>query len=194
MHRRPLLQLLDRYAAAHPDEHSVTGRIQALVEAEPRCFERDHFSPGHITASCWIVDDAGARALLTHHRKLDRWLQLGGHADGDPDPLAVALREAREESGMEAFEPVPALDAQGLLDLDVHRIPARGSEPAHEHHDLRFLLRAQPGQTPVRSDESNDLRWFGAEELAGLGLDESVWRLHRKAETWLASHRGAPGA
>lgn len=193
MHRRPLLQLLERYAAAHPDEHAVTGRIRALVEAEPRCFERDSFAPGHITASCWIVDD-DARVLLTHHRKLGRWLQLGGHADGDPDVFAVALREAREESGMDDFESVPALDAQGLFDLDVHRIPARGSDPAHEHHDLRFLLRARPGQVLVRSDESNDLRWFDADALAGLGLDESVWRLHRKAETWLASQRGAASA
>ncbi len=193
MHRRPLLQLLDHYDAAHPDERAVTARVRALVDAEPRCFERDCFTPGHITASCWIVDPAGARALLTHHRKLGRWLQLGGHADGDADVFAVALREAREESGMERFEPVPALDEHRLLDLDVHVIPARGGEPAHEHHDLRFLLRAGPDQPLVQSDESTDLRWFTTAGLTELDLDESVLRLRRKAEPWLAT-RGATSA
>lgn len=191
MHRRPLLQLLARYSAAYPSESGVIARVQTLVETEPRCFERDCYTPGHITASCWILDSEGERVLLTHHRKLDRWLQLGGHADGEHDVPGVALREAREESGMVEFVPVPAVDPSGLFDLDVHVIPARADEPAHEHHDVRFLLRAKPAQGLVRSEESIDLRWFAPEELAALDLDASVLRLRQKADTWLATARAA---
>lgn len=187
MHRQPLLSMLDRYAERHPDEVACAERIRALVEAHADCFERTCL-PGHVTASAWIVSADGAHCLLTHHRKLGRWLQLGGHADGDPDPVAVALREAREESGMAQFD-VLSVDEAGRplpLDLDVHLIPARKDEPEHEHHDVRFLLRARPGQTIAISDESIDLRWFAPEDVAGLDTDESVLRLVRKASALLA--------
>lgn len=187
MHRRPLLQLLARYEAAYPNEVEMTARIRSLVETEPRCFERDCYVPGHITASCWILHPDNERVLLTHHRKLGRWLQLGGHAEGESEVQRVALREAREESGMSDFAPIPVGDASGLFDLDVHLIPARVGEPAHEHHDVRFLLRASPAQALVRSEESIDLRWFWPDELAALDLDESVLRLRRKADRWLSS-------
>ena len=130
--------------------------------------------------------------LLTHHRKLGRWLQLGGHADGDPDSAAPsALREAREESGMDAFRCGRAGRAAdgGVLpiDVDVHVIPARPGEPEHEHHDVRFLLVAAPDQPLVISDESNDLRWFAWRELDEVGEDESVLRLARKARRVLGT-------
>ena len=187
-----LLQLLDSYHATHPDEASVTSKIRSLVRDEARCLERNCFTPGHITASCWILSPDDERVLLTHHRKLGRWLQLGGHADGDADVSRVALREAREESGMERFECLGGLGrgaADRVLDLDVHAIPARKGEPEHEHHDVRFLLRAAPGQPLVRSDESNDLRWFYRDELGGLGLDASTLRMWRKCDAFL--DRGA---
>ena len=99
---------------------------------------------GHITGSAWVVDIAGNRVLLADHAKLGRWLQPGGHSDGDPDTLAVALREAREESGLD----VRALD-DAIFDIDVHRIPARGDEPAHLHFDVRFLVQAEHDQFRV---------------------------------------------
>jgi len=187
MHRKPLLQMLDAYEAHWPDERACAERIRALTEAHADCFDRTCL-PGHITASAWILSPDDGTCLLTHHRKLGRWLQLGGHADGDTDPLSVALREAREESGMTGFD-VLSLDAAGRpfpLDLDVHVIPARKDEPEHEHHDVRFLLRARPGQSLVVSEESIDLRWITASELAHLESDESVLRLARKAEALLA--------
>jgi 8-oxo-dGTP pyrophosphatase MutT (NUDIX family) len=135
------------------------------------------------------------RFLLTHHRKLDRWLQLGGHADGESDPSAVALREAGEESGLGPFAflgaqpggcPLP-------LDLDVHAIPARPGEPAHEHHDLRYALVALGGEA-CASHESHALRWFPMEsleaELAALGADAGLLRLGRKVRALLAA--GSP--
>ncbi|MCP5153031.1 MAG: NUDIX domain-containing protein [Ectothiorhodospiraceae bacterium] len=179
MHRRPLLDLLERYERRHPGE-PATARIRALVERHADCLER-HCLPGHVTGSAWIVSPCGHRVLLTHHRKLGRWLQLGGHVDGDPDVAAAALREAREESGSDDLELAREPDGSVVpLDLDVHRIPARGAEPAHEHHDLRFLVWAR--STDIRaSAESLDLRWVAVDELHRFTDEESVLRLTRKA-------------
>ena len=194
MHRQALLDLLDRYELENPDETRTVERIRALVESHEDCFERS-CSVGHITASSWILSANHEQFLLTHHRKLDRWLQLGGHADGDSDVVRVSLREAREESGLERLSCISAegtdwrSSARPLpLDIDVHRIPARATEPEHEHHDIRFLLLAEPGQTIQMSDESNDLAWFELADLPSLGVDQSVLRLARK--TVLAMESG----
>ena len=128
-----------------------------------------------------------AASLLTHHRKLNQWLQLGGHADGQWQVEQVALREAREESGMTAFDFVPIDGVLLPFDLDVHNIPARYDaqgqmiEDAHEHHDVRFLLVAQPDQAIRVSDESHDVAWFTSDEVLELTTDESVLRMLRKA-------------
>ncbi len=200
MHRQPLLDLLERYLALHPDERVAVDHVRQFVRAHPTCFERS-CRDGHVTGSAWIVSADHRQVLLTHHRKLGRWLQLGGHADGDTDPLRVALREAREESGLASLAPLSADlgpaperrtqatapgDAAPLpLDVDVHLIPARGAEPAHLHHDVRYLLVAAPGQEPVISVESNDLRWFDRAELDRVLDDESLRRLERKARRLL---------
>jgi 8-oxo-dGTP pyrophosphatase MutT (NUDIX family) len=186
MHRRPLLDLLARYRAAFPAEASVVDRIVTLVHTHTDCLLRT-CAPGHVTASAFIVDATGTRFLLTHHKKLDRWLQLGGHVDGEADVLQAAVREAREESGMERFSVLPVLGVAGMpLDVDVHVIPARGREPQHEHHDVRFLLRAEAGQDLRRSDESHDLRWFDLADLERVLDEESVLRLGRKTRSLLA--------
>ena len=185
MHRQALHDLLGHYQAAWPAERAIAQRFVAFTAAHDDCLLRTCV-PGHITASAWIVSADGDRALLTHHKKLGRWLQLGGHVDGEPCVESAALREAQEESGMTDFvferwrgaELVP-------LDLDVHPIPARGSEPRHEHWDVRFLLRAGRGQALALSDESTDLRWFGSAELAMVTDEESVLRLQRKAQSLL---------
>jgi 8-oxo-dGTP pyrophosphatase MutT (NUDIX family) len=187
MHRRPLLDLLDGYGLRNPSEHEGLQRIRELVRNYPNCFERSCL-PGHITASAWIVSSDRRHFLLTHHRKLGRWLQLGGHADGDPDVFAVAMREVREESGMEGFDwlAAPGDPASPVpLDVDVHRIPARAGEPAHDHHDIRFLLAARPGQELQISDESNALEWFAWDRLERDFREESLVRLGRKARDLL---------
>jgi len=187
MHRKPLLALLDRYQLRHPDEAGEIDRIRDLVQSHDDCFLRNCL-PGHVTASCWIVSDDARRCLLTHHRKLGRWLQLGGHADGQADMGAVALREAREESGMADFESIVPDDGCAVIDIDVHVIPARRSEPEHEHHDIRFLFRAAEGQALQISDESNDLRWFGWRALDQTDADQSVFRLARKSRAVLEAN------
>ena len=186
MHRRPLLDMLTRYAEKYPAETAVVERIKRLVEDHADCFERT-CRPGHVTGSAWVLSRDRERCLLVHHRKLDRWLQPGGHSDGQPHVEQVALREAQEESGLSRLELVCEGAALVPLDVDVHQIPARldatGNvlEDAHEHHDIRFLLIADDGQELVLSDESHDLRWFSHDELLNITDEESVLRMMRKA-------------
>ena len=170
MPRRSLLKMLGVYERMFPAETPVVDRIRRLVESHADCFERT-CRPGHITASAWILSAERARCLLAHHRKLDKWLQLGGHADGQWDPLQVALREAREESGLRSLEFLPVLGGAIPLDVDVHQIPARYGqrgellEDAHEHHDLRFLFWARREETIRVSRESHAVRWVTPEGI-----------------------------
>ncbi len=177
--------MLARYRQVFPREASVVDRICALIEQHADCFDRT-CRPGHITGAAWIISADRRRCLLTHHRKLDRWLQLGGHADGQWQVDEVALREAREESGMAAFSFVPIDGALIPLDIDVHDIPERRDalghviEDAHEHHDVRFLLIAHSGQDVCVSDESHDVAWFTPDEVRRRTDEESVLRMLRK--------------
>lgn len=180
MHRRPLLELLARHLARRPEDRAVVARVSGFVLAHPDCFLRS-CREGHITASAWILSADRRHALLTHHRKLGRWLQLGGHCDGDGDPRQVALREACEESGLERFRFLPETTDPLPLDLDVHPIPAHGGEPAHLHLDMRFLLVAEAEQELRVSAESKELRWFDRERLASYVDEESLLRLERRA-------------
>lgn len=187
MRRRHLLELLEEYSLAHagdPEELATAARVRRLVVVHPDCFERT-CATGHVTGSAWVLSEDGRHVLLTHHRKLGRWLQLGGHADGDPDPLSVALREAREESGLSALRVVATAGKVLPLDLDVHVIPARPGEPAHEHHDVRFLLVAADGQRVEASEESHEVRWVPLDDLARLTDEPGILRMDRKARRLL---------
>lgn len=185
MHRAPLLHLLHRYVKRWPEDRARIARVIEFVRAHEDCFERS-CREGHVTGSAWILSPDHRCVLLTHHRKLGRWLQLGGHADGDADPLRVALREAREESGLRGFRPLPDEPDPVPLDVDVHVIPARGSEAAHAHFDVRFLLEAAPGQEPVASEESHALQWVERARLWEFIDEESQLRMERHAREVLA--------
>ncbi|HZO95072.1 MAG TPA: NUDIX hydrolase [Candidatus Baltobacteraceae bacterium] len=175
--REALLDELRAYVPADVRERAMRDRLVAFVEAHDDAFDRA-LPVGHVTASAWIVDPSRTRALLTHHRKLGKWLQLGGHADGDLDVRRAALREAREESGLGSLR----FASPAIYDLDVHPIPARPGEPAHEHFDVRFALEADPEEPLVVSAESRELAWVPLVKLAEYGADESVLRLARKTE------------
>ena len=188
MDRKDLLELIAAYARRHPREHETVERIRTLVTQYENCFDRDCL-PGHVTASAWIVSADTGHALLTHHRKLDRWLQLGGHTDGEADVVRAARREAEEESGLEGFVVLPRDRPPVILDVDVHLIPARHDEPAHEHHDVRFLLEVSEGAQTIRPQvaESKAMRWFSPPEVTEMFDEESLLRMARKAAVWLAS-------
>jgi 8-oxo-dGTP pyrophosphatase MutT (NUDIX family) len=156
---------------------AVRARILAFIDDHPDALLRTCVA-GHLTGSAAVVDPARDRALLVLHRKLGRWLQPGGHADGDGDLAAVALREAEEETGIEGLAVIaPAID------VDVHAIPAIGADPEHLHLDVRFVVVAPEGAQPVANHESLALRWVGVAELddPALALDASTKRLLRAA-------------
>lgn len=169
-------QLAD-YRRRHPVEMEVVGRFEQLLDSHPGCFDRDCWA-GHVTGSAWLVDARGTDVLLTHHRKLDIWVQLGGHSDGDPDTPAVARREAEEESGLVVEPALP-----GIFDLDIHMIPARRSDPEHLHFDVRYAFVTRSGRNYRVSEESHDLAWVPVEELHRYSREESMLRMGRK---WLA--------
>jgi 8-oxo-dGTP pyrophosphatase MutT (NUDIX family) len=179
VHRNAVLSLLRAHAARALDAHeaAMTSEVIRFVEAHADCLLRSCL-PGHLTGSAWIVSPDRTRTLLTHHHKLGKWLQLGGHADGDADLPAVALREAREESGLTRLRAV----STAIFDFDRHLIPARKNEPEHHHYDLRFMIEADPAEPLVVSSESKDLAWVGLARVTALNPEESMARMVRKTE------------
>ena len=175
--KEKLLADLSRYAEKYPGESETVNDFRSLL-LHPGAFQRTHL-PGHITGSAWIVNAARTKTLLVLHAKLGRWLQPGGHADGEEAVLNVALREAEEETGVKN----PFVPEIAIFDLDIHPIPARTDFPAHLHYDIRYLVVADENAPLVISDESTDLRWFELEDLNKLtGGNRSVLRLAEKTK------------
>jgi 8-oxo-dGTP pyrophosphatase MutT (NUDIX family) len=170
-----LLNDLDAYSASDDHERASLARIREFVARSPDAFSRSN-AEGHITASAVVAAPQTPAFLLVWHRKLGRWLQPGGHLEeNDTSVFAAALREAREETGIEAFG-LPSNDR--ILDVDVHPIPAHGADPAHFHYDIRYLLTA-PGPDPAPRD--GETRWFTLPEALAAGADDSLARALRKA-------------
>lgn len=168
--------VLESYVPWSDEQAETRARMIAFVDDHPFDAHLRSLLEGHLTASALVIDARRERGLLTFHKKLGRWLQLGGHCDGDANLAGVALREATEESGIAglAIDPTP-------IDVDVHAIPARRDEPEHLHLDTRFVVHAPPDAMLGMSDESLDLRWFTARELDALTTDDSVRRLFARA-------------
>lgn len=177
-YRAEICKALQFFARQHPEQRSTADKMLDFIRQTPDCFERSHTS-GHITGSAWLVNPRRDQVLLTLHHKLKRWMQTGGHADGDSNPLRVALREATEESGICGI--IPA--SPDIFDIDIHLIPARPDkgEPAHFHYDIRYLLQA-PHEQFVISPESDALAWWSKEDFAtrAAELDTSVQRMARR--------------
>jgi 8-oxo-dGTP pyrophosphatase MutT (NUDIX family) len=178
--REALAESLRRHVPADEGEARDRDRILAFVLRHERPFDRAILE-GHLTGSAVTVSADGSRVLLLHHRKLDRWLQPGGHGDpGEATGEAVALREALEESGIEGLALHPT--ASRPLDVDVHDIPARGSEPAHEHLDLRYLVVAPEGASVSAAfAEAHEVRWVPWDEVDALAPDHGLRRALAKA-------------
>ena len=156
MKRTHLLNKLLGYNPEAPEEQAYKKDMISFITEHQDCFERS-LTIGHITASAWLLNKEGDKALLMHHTKLDKWFQLGGHSDGDSNTLAVAVKEAQEESGILGIEPV----STDIFDIDIHLIPANSKEAAHYHYDVRFLLRVASDEQLVQNRESKELRWIG---------------------------------
>ena len=151
---------LDAQLAAHACKDEKEARDVAFIRAFLRSHPADaHLRTqleGHLTGSGFVLDAARTSLLLLYHGRLHRWLQPGGHGEGETDPRQIALREIEEETGLRDLAPLGA----GLFDVDVHAIPARPGEPAHLHLDLRFAFVASASARPRLSPESRELRWF----------------------------------
>ena len=132
MDRQNLIKRISFYTTPFPEEEKFISLFLELLKSD-RCFHRD-FLPGHVTGSAWIVNKDRTKVLLVHHAKLNRWLQPGGHADGEEDVLNVAHREAEEETGVKKFTVLQ----NSIFDLDIHTIPARKDFPKHQHYDIRL--------------------------------------------------------
>jgi 8-oxo-dGTP pyrophosphatase MutT (NUDIX family) len=177
--RAHLRELLTAFAPADAEEHAHCARMLELTEAAGDPFARDHFAPGHFTASGFVLAPEGDALFFIHHRKLDRWLQPGGHIEpGDADVLAAARREVAEEVGLLDAALAPGF-AQ-VFDVDVHPIPARPDEPAHEHFDVRFVFQAPARDAVSAGDEVKGGRWLTLDEVTAEATDESVARAGRK--------------
>lgn len=170
-----------RDVPVHGELAADFGTFSELVDEHGDVFARERLD-GHFTASAWLVSRDNRRVLLTHHRKLGRWLQLGGHADGDRDLARVALREAEEESGLRDLRLVD----ERIFDLDRHWIPERGDVPGHWHYDVRYVVRAMGGEQFEVSEESLDLAWRGIAEIAADPQADAS--LRRMARRWMGRH------
>ncbi|MBK1879612.1 NUDIX hydrolase [Pelagicoccus mobilis] len=175
MKRKALIELLEGYAARWPGESETCERFLEFVRRNEDCFERS-LQEGHVTGSAWLVNRAGTHVLLTHHRKLGAWFQLGGHADGESDVSRVALQEALEESGLSEL----SLLDEAIFDIDIHLIPARKADPDHYHFDVRFVVQATGSEAFQVSEESLDLAWVEIDSISDFTEEVSMLRMAGK--------------
>lgn len=174
MIREKLINLLGNYSPSDEERLFYTQMLD-FIRQEERCFERS-LECGHMTASAWLLGHTGEEALLLLHAKLNRWVQPGGHADGNSDLLSVAIQEAQEESGITSIEPI----FEQIFDIDIHEIPENPKEKAHVHYDVRFLLRVTSDAPLVQNRESKAMLFYPKEKKKLPTQDRSVVRLFDK--------------
>ena len=174
--REVLIELVTNHTPFDDTEREHTMSTLEFLHKNKNCMSTDNLK-GHITASAWVLSPQRTETLLTHHKKLNRWLQLGGHIEDDATIQEAALREAVEESGIENIH----LIQDSIFDIDVHLIPARKEVAEHYHYDIRFSLQAETTDFII-SDESNDLAWVKLTDIGDFVSEESVLRMCRKSK------------
>jgi len=167
-------------------DQDTVSRMQEFLVSSDQVFQRSH-RPGHFTGSALICNARLEKVALTHHRKLEKWLQFGGHADGDCNLARVALRECEEESGLVRLTYLDFEEALGCpyhpipFDLDIHQIPARGQDPEHLHYDVRFLLWSEESALQG-NHESREVAWFSLCQARQHTQEDSMLRQFAKLE------------
>ncbi len=182
MHRYKLLTLLKDHKPFDTDENRATENTINFINSNSDCFQRENLT-GHLTASAWIINRDNSGIILTRHRKLNKWIQCGGHADGESDLAVVALREAAEETGLKSI----VLLSSTIFDVDVHAIPAHQQTAEHIHYDIRFLFAADENESLIVSDESIALAWIPLSELANYTSNHSILRMVIKSRLRIES-------
>ena len=172
-----LLHDIEKYQANSAQDTVLKDQFLQFIRANPgNCLLRSNLC-GHLTASAWVIDsETKSKTLLVNHVKLNRWLQPGGHADGDSDLMRVALKELEEETGIKA-----KISNQQIFDLDVHAIPWHQQVPPHLHFDVRYIFLTSAHAPLIISEESRELVWVDLTALESLSVDQSVLRLAEKS-------------
>ncbi|MBO0826516.1 MAG: NUDIX domain-containing protein [Streptosporangiales bacterium] len=166
----PVAELLSRYQPQGVVEAADVARTRLLVERTDDPWSRSNLL--HMTASALVVHPPTRRVLLRWHERVKSWLHVGGHGEpGETDPMAVAMREAHEETGLADLEPLP--DA-GVVHVAVVPVPADGDDPAHEHADLRFVLTTAQPDAAVAERPEAPLRWLSVPDARALTADDNV--------------------
>ena len=177
MSTKRLLSLLELYHRKHRTEIQVKKLIAALNN-DQYCFHRTNYS-GHFTASAWILNENRDKALMTHHKKLNMWLQLGGHADGNTDLIDVARKEAMEESGIEKIR----LLNDEIFDVDIHLVPKFKDQPSHKHFDIRFIFEANENNEQISfNHESHKVLWIKLDKIKNYNSEVSIRRMIEKTK------------
>lgn len=172
-----LIHELLQYKAFDEDEAIMVEQVIHYLKTTDHYLGKENLK-GHITGSAWIINASGTKALLTHHFKLDRWLQLGGHTELNEDVKVSAYREGLEESGLKSL----LLLNEEIFDIDVHWIPERKNEPAHYHYDIRYLFQGDDRLPLNVSHESYDLAWIALDEIESYTQARSVMRMVEKTK------------
>ncbi|WP_455198066.1 NUDIX hydrolase [Kaarinaea lacus] len=176
MHRNDLLNLLKNYQPRFMDEVAFVRRAIAYIEQNENVFVRS--APVHVTGSAWVVSPDREKVLLMHHRKYDHWFQMGGHADGDPDVINVALKECAEETGIDP-DHIRLLDT-AIFDVDLHDVPRIGQVQAHGHIDIRFVVEIDDTINIPGNNESHEVKWFTLYEVMQMNRFRSTYRMLEK--------------
>jgi len=179
MHRQELLSLLNSYHTPYMEEAGMAEKTRLFVLQHENCFDRN-LSIGHVSGSAWVVNPARTHVLLLHHRKLNMWLQPGGHADGDPDILRVILNETAEETGI-SLEHINLL-GESIFDIDVHTVHESIHDSRHTHFDVRFLVEIDDSLPIPGNYESHQIAWVPLEQVCYFNNALSLHRLVRKTK------------
>lgn len=172
-----LINALEKYQAWDKNEEAMVQDTISYLNGTDDYLGKIN-PEGHITGSAWIVNPKRNKVLLTHHLKLNIWVQLGGHTELDESVLESAYREGLEESGLTTLKVV----SEDIYDVDVHLIPARKQEQAHYHYDIRYIFEADDQMDFVVSDESHDLKWVEIDKISHYSTDRSILRMVEKME------------
>lgn len=167
--------LIENYQPLYQKELIFKEKMLELIYTCEDCFLRS-CRVGHFTASAFLMNKELTHVLLMHHTKLDKWMQLGGHCDGDSDILNVAIKEAQEESGINEIKPLSA----EIFDIDIHLIPPNRNDESHYHFDVRFLLHAYNDDKIQKNHESKELRWIEKDSMNLPSSSDSVTRMFEK--------------
>jgi ADP-ribose pyrophosphatase YjhB (NUDIX family) len=179
MTKPELIRMLSEYDTVDINEIIFKNQIIDFINKNEIFLGKRNMA-GHITGSAWIVNYDRSRALLTQHKAINKWLQLGGHTEEGESVNAASIREATEESGLTSLKFL----SDRIFDTDVHRIPAKGEKPEHYHYDIRFIFEADDKEEIKISHESIDVRWVELNTIERFNDSESIMRMKRKTKDY----------